>query len=508
MNWKLLGLCMLMFFGAGCSRHVQQADLGGLYTRAAQQSDLTRNPVIVIPGILGTRLEDAHSGTVAWGAYTGQFADPRKPEGARYLSLPMKKGVPLGELVDGVEPAGALEEIELRVLGVLPVRQAAYLQILRTLGAGGYRDQQLAEAGAIDYGDDHFTCFQFPYDWRRSNVENAKLLGEFIRERKAYVERELKQRYGVEKDVKFDIVAHSMGGLVSRWFLRYGEADLPADGSLPEVTWAGAEYVERAVIIGTPNAGSILAFLQLVEGFTPKANILPFYQKSILGTMPAVYELLPRTRHFAYVAEDSLDDEEQRKIDIFDPEVWEKYQWGLADPEQAREGGVLDWLIPNAENFDERQEVALEHQRKCLERAAYFHAALDTPAESPDGLSLYLIAGDSEVTPEQVSIDQATGEVEIVKWGPGDATVLRTSALLDERNGFPDRYIPGVRTPIPWHHVLFLFQDHIGLTRDPTFADNVLFLLLEKPRPSIMDDMGTVLDDTSSLMMNKSMMRK
>ena len=30
--------------------------------------------------------------------------------------------------------------------------------------------------------------------------------------------------------------------------------------------------------------------------------------------------------------------------------------------------------------------------------------------------------------------------------------------------------------------VLFLFTDHIGLTRDPVFADNVLFWLLEDSR--------------------------
>jgi hypothetical protein len=30
--------------------------------------------------------------------------------------------------------------------------------------------------------------------------------------------------------------------------------------------------------------------------------------------------------------------------------------------------------------------------------------------------------------------------------------------------------------------VTFLFTDHLGLTRDPAFADNVLYLLLEDPR--------------------------
>jgi hypothetical protein len=58
--------------------------------------------------------------------------------------------------------------------------------------------------------------------------------------------------------------------------------------------------------------------------------------------------------------------------------------------------------------------------------------------------------------------------------------VLRSSALLDERVGQP--WEPRLRSPIPWTQVHFLFTDHLGLTRDPAFTDNVLFLLLEDAR--------------------------
>ena len=45
---------------------------------------------------------------------------------------------------------------------------------------------------------------------------------------------EYARRYGVrDAPVKFDIVAHSMGGIVARYAMMYGGADLPADGSLP-----------------------------------------------------------------------------------------------------------------------------------------------------------------------------------------------------------------------------------------------------------------------------------
>lgn len=77
----------------------------------------------------------------------------------------------------------------------------------------------------------------------------------------------------------------------------------------------------------------------------------------------------------------------------------------------------------------------------------------------------------------------STGALSIRKTGPGDGSVLRSSALLDERAGSMRRGM--LQSPIAWSGVQFLFSDHLGLTEDPAFADNVLFLLLEQPRLSL-----------------------
>lgn len=58
--------------------------------------------------------------------------------------------------------------------------------------------------------------------------------------------------------------------------------------------------------------------------------------------------------------------------------------------------------------------------------------------------------------------------------------VTRRSALLDQRVG--SRWSPRLVSPIRWTSVTFLSTDHIGLTKDAAFTDNVLFLLLEQPR--------------------------
>ena len=52
--------------------------------------------------------------------------------------------------------------------------------------------------------------------------------------------------------------------------------------------------------------------------------------------------------------------------------------------------------------------------------------------------------------------------------------------LLDHRMG--GEWSPFVDTPIEWTQLVFLFTDHLDITRDPAFADNLLYLLLEDPR--------------------------
>lgn len=454
----------------GCSAP-RLPDLGGLYAEAARRSDTMRNPVIVIPGILGSRLE-APDGTVVWGAFTRESADPASDRGARLVALPMRAGAPLAELRDEVAPAGALESIEVELFG-LPIVSRAYAHVLSALGVGGYRDESLGLSGSIDYGDEHFTCFQFDYDWRRDLPENAARFARFVEEKRAYVERELGVRFGAaDGPLRFDVVAHSMGGLLVRYYLRYGGAELADALSAERVPWTGAADFERVILVGTPNAGSAHALIQLVEGIEFSA-LLPSYPAAVLGTMPAVYQLLPRERHRPLV---SASDPDEPRTGLFDPATWERYGWGLLDPDQ---GDELARLLPAVDDPDARRAIARDHVAKCLRRATAFQRALDRPAAPPDGLDLVLFSGDAEPTAAVLTVDDR-GRLGVHAERPGDGTVTRASALGDERSG--RAYEPGLRSPIGWRQVTFLFTDHLGLTRDPAFTDNVLWLLLEAPR--------------------------
>ena len=467
---------------AGCRSPKAQPVLGDLYNRAAQGEAQEERPVVLLPGILGSRLVEPESKTLVWGAFTGDYANPGRPRGARLVALPMGEGQSLAELKDSVIADRAVESFQVDVLG-LPVTAGAYLDILGTLGAGGYRDSMLADAGTVDYGTDHFTCFQFAYDWRRDNAESAAALYRYLLDRRDEVHAKLVEKRGeaapAKESIRFDLVAHSMGGLVARYMLRYGDQPLPTDGSMPELNWQGASLVERVILVGTPNAGSAEAIRQLVEGKDFGNSVafwLPEAPAAVLGTMPSIYQLLPRPRHGALVGNGG-------PVDFYDPAFWIDNKLGLMDPDEAE---AIGWLLPNASPA-ERRRAAEDHLRKCLANAEQFHRALDVPAALPEGVELYLFAGDASETTQRLRIND--GRLKTIAVGPGDETVLRSSALMDER--LDGDWSPRLRTPIDWTGVNFLFQNHLGITRSAEFSDNVLYLLLEAPRGSEMASPGS-----------------
>ncbi len=456
-----------------CRTRYRGPELGGIYNRSASHHSIDRNPVIVIPGVLGSKLVDRESGRMVWGAFGGDAVKPGEPGGSRLIALPMAEGAALDNLWDEVEADGVLDQVSVNLFG-LPLHLKAYFHILNLLGSGGYRDEGLGSSGGLDYGDDHFTCFQFDYDWRRDNVESARLLHQFIEEKGCYVREQLRIHFGPGdySDLKFDIVAHSMGCLVARYYLRYGTADVTGEAGLVEPTWAGCDMVERLIMVGPPNAGSLESLVNLVQGrrFSP---FTPRYHALLLGTFPSTYQLLPRTRHGAVVSGTAGEDE---RLDLFDPELWVRMKWGLANPAADH---LLQDLLPGEADAGVRRRIALEHQGKCLLRAERFQAALDRPASPPAGVDLFLIAGDAIPTARQVAVD-TSGKLEMVSVEPGDGSVLRGSALMDERMGGP--WSPMLVSPVHWEDVLFLFTDHLQMTKDPAFADNVLYRLLEDPR--------------------------
>ena len=444
--------------------------LGVIYDPSVMLKNSIRNPVIVIPGMMGSKLRTT-DGRIVWGVFDNHAIDPENGEDVRLLCCPID-GTNLSEFDDGVVPTGVLDSLTIEVAGLAVSRQA-YLNILRMLGVGGYRDEELGSSGAVDYGDAHFTCFQFPYDWRRDNADNAKRLHEFILEKKRYVEAEHKRRYGIGEPVKFDIVTHSMGGLLARYYLRFGNVGSLVNGQPPELNWAGAEHIDRVIMIGSPNSGSAKSMVSTHEGlsFSVMLDAIP---SGMIATLPATYQLLPNGPEPAV-----FDEETGKPLDHYDIETWDQRGWGMLNPDQD---DVLQQLMPEIDTSEERRAIARAHVAECLARARRFHDLLNIPAVPPEGTTFHLFAGDAIPTVETLSSNLENRTLTARTEAPGDRTVTRKSTLADQR--VAGEWGPIVQSPVQYRDVRFLFDDHFGLTRDAEFTDNALYLLLEDPTKS------------------------
>jgi len=457
-------LCLLaVLFLSGCGTGLRVPDLSLIYGSVAMVQGTERQVLITVPGVLGSQLVERHSGRVLWGDGLRLIANVRDPKNLEKIALPFGDGTtPSHELRDDVVAGSILRSTTARLLG-LPVEVEVYSGILSTIRAGGWIGEADISPEQRDQGQ-RATSYQFAYDWR---LDLEMLVGEFD----AYVKaRYADQPAGGRK--KMDLMAHSMGSLIGRYYLMYGNQPLPRDGSLPKLNWAGAKYFSNAVFIAPPNAGSVSAFHDLVNG-SPLGPLQPTLSAALTGSIFSPYLLLPRNRHDRVRFGDTNE-----TVDIFDPKVWQHYGWGLANPDL---GPYLQAVLPNQADPEERRQSALRFQSDALARAEQMHRALDRPEIAlPKDLTVYLVVGGSHKTPAEITVDRKSGAVEISAHEEGDGLVLRVSSLLDERQGNPGKLT--LATPLAYSSVLFLPEEHTDLTRSPVFGDNLLFWLLQSTR--------------------------
>lgn len=109
----------------------------------------------------------------------------------------------------------------------------------------------------------------FPYDWRRDNRVAASCLKELI-------DRKLPQwqDYTANKRAGVILLAHSMGGLVARYYLE---------------ALGGWEYCRALFTFGTPHRGSLNAIDSLCNGHTLFLGDLT----NLVRSFTSVYQLLP-----------------------------------------------------------------------------------------------------------------------------------------------------------------------------------------------------------------------
>ena len=486
MFWKTAGgngkrLCYLLlviFSAAACacvetesgsyhdSGTYEKPIYSGIAHRSFTYEGPMRNPVIVIHGLLGAKLTDEANGDNIWGNFSYQSIS----EGTNFAKLahPMGLGQPLNKLRNSIRPSGVMDHSAVRVLGI-NFQIDNYDTLLSLLKKCGYQP----ETNPLPQNRHFASLFVFYYDWRRDISENACRLAEFIQQKKAYLQNRYEAIYQHKNyPVKFDLVGHSMGGLVARYYAMYGGKELPQKEQDPmRVTWAGARNIGKLIMIGTPNAGYADTLLELNWGLrlVPSA---PAYPKALIGSFVSYYQMLPDPSFNAVQYNDGTP------VDYFDIKVWERYNWGLLDPEQDV---WLQRILPKVADRNIRRKIALDHLKKCLGRARQFKKALlpEVLPPPPPGLQFYLIAGDAVMTSQNLQVDRKTGAVKTVKMESGDGKILTSSAIFDRRTVNSWRWQSD--SPIPWRTVYIFQGGHMGIMNSPVFASNFSYVLAGIP---------------------------
>jgi pimeloyl-ACP methyl ester carboxylesterase len=415
----------------------------------ASLQDPSLPATVVVPGILGSQLLRP-DGTEAW-------LNLGNALGYHDIGLPLS--LPLAESRDDLRPGPLLgtDRILPRMFGF-----TEYADIVELLEDAGF-----LRGRRQDHTPDYHI---FSYDWRRDLVEAARALHETL---EALAEARADSR------ARFNLIGHSMGGLVARYYLRYGTAEPTEDAP---VTWAGASRIENLVLVAVPNAGSIHSFEAVLNGNRVGLSYTTL-SAPVVARMPSIYQILPPEGTNPLV--DARG--ETVAVDLHDPATWERFGWG---PYQARTSRNGDDGETPAELAKRRDFLAA-----VLARAKAFHSALARRPASPCPSRVILLGGDCLPTLGRALLPRAKGALPrflpksedeaAAMMEAGDGRVTRASVLAshvaqseesDSGSGLPE-----VR------HAFFGSADHHGIYREPTFQSILLRLLLRPSRPRLFE---------------------
>lgn len=434
------------------------ADLGSIHKKNAQES--FQNPVILLHGILGSRLRHTDTQEEIW---PGSFIDLLFND-FQDVALPINP--------DSLTPASS--DLDAYAIADRAAGQDYYGRIIRTLHeAGGY---DLATPGQhVNPAKRQY--YVFVYDWRQDNVQTARKLDQLI--------EQIRKDYN-DPNLRVDIVAHSMGGLIARYYLRYGTVDVLDDNDFP-INKHGASRVRRVVLVGTPNFGSVSALQQFLEGFKVGLRSIP---TEVIATWPSAYQLLPHPINNWLVTADGRELER----DLFDVNIWRRFEWSVFDSDV--EADILK-QFKDPERGHAYLNLIHRYFEKHLERARRFVWSLSVPIEEFP-ISYVVFGGDCELTPARIIVEEVSGEsvvrlypgniinrvpnidYQALMLEPGDGRVTKPSLLARQTL---DPTVPRHRYSFfPLDYSVMFCDDHERLTGNINFQDNLLNILLSRDK--------------------------
>ncbi|MGE0031571.1 MAG: hypothetical protein AB7T20_10670 [Steroidobacteraceae bacterium] len=449
LTWLAILPCALL---VACAT-TREPDLQSLYR--AHALDNTRVPVVLIPGMLGSRLVNRETGVEVWPGGS------RKLLTSRYLDLALRiDPVTLEPLDDGLVPGGLFDA----AFGM-----DFYGRIVKALREVGNYQPSTPGRPVVDQ---RARLYVFTYDWRQDNVATVRKLDALI--------EEIRRDYGDPK-LRVDVIAHSMGGLIVRYYARYGTEDVLDGNSFP-VTGAGAAKLRRIVLLGVPHQGATMAIHKFLNGYQVGISRVP---TEGVATMPGLYQFFP------HPAVDWLASIHGKplKLDLFDVETWRQYEWSIFDRRVQRRIAHERGVWPEQSVFERWFE-------KRLERGRRFTWSLMVPADIPHQKEPLNAGGDCLPTPRRLVLEAAGGEsvarlrpeqishpdlgvdYEALMYEPGDGSVTRSSVLAHQR----------MDPSVPRHEysseglgrAFFICERHDALTGNVSLINNLLLYLLDE----------------------------
>lgn len=273
---------------------------------------MPRVAIIVVTGYYGTKLVRVDNGDLLWVTASQALG------GSQSLILPLPD---LGFAGVAVRPSGILDTVS-----VIPWLYS--VEFYRPL---------LDELRELQEG--HVSITSLNYDWRLDLTDAVRMLSDEVRRLRSLGHQHIA------------IVAHSMGGLIVSYYLRYGAQDMDAAVE----TWEGAEQVDQVVMAGVPFQGSMWSFRNMQYGKRIGLNRSLLDQQA-MATFPATYFTLP------VLGEDVLLTAAKQPIRgmIHSTRHWREQGWGLLRDTQSastiivakREAYTTYWLIRSQRFFD------------------------------------------------------------------------------------------------------------------------------------------------------------
>ncbi|MCW5852078.1 MAG: hypothetical protein KIT87_18540, partial [Anaerolineae bacterium] len=233
-----------------------------------------RHFVVIVPGILGSRLRRADTQEVVWGDFRQMLSNPLQVR-PRFQRMMESLVYP-----SPLEPDGILDEIV-----VFPplIEIGQYDRLVN------YLHTQLG----YSLTDGEPAVYSFGYDWRQDNRRSAAQLGEAIDGWRA-------KHPGAE----VWLLAHSNGGLVARWYIEM---------------LGGKQWVPRFFALASPRGGAPQALATVLKGpagiLRPAFALLGIDTRPVVKTWPCLYQLLPHDEGF-------VTDSTDQAVNVFEETAW------------------------------------------------------------------------------------------------------------------------------------------------------------------------------------------